>query len=110
VIRCWAALFLADILPAYCSTDCLRRCGAAVKNLSHSASFESCDKNAPLNAGTKHLVLSDDLSWASSFLLGRPIRHWADTAKACRVRNGSALADLSFEMHFRADPISPYLT
>jgi len=39
----------------YRSTD--RRCrrGAPVKNLSHSASFESLDKNAPSKAGTKHL-------------------------------------------------------
>src|SRR6476620_11716492 len=40
----------------YCSTDRLRRGGAAVQNLSHSASFESCDKNAPSKPGTKHLI------------------------------------------------------
>src|SRR6516225_6289198 len=40
----------------YCSTDCLRRGGAAVQNLSHSASFESCDKDAPSKLGTKHLA------------------------------------------------------
>src|SRR5580765_6120916 len=39
----------------YCSTDCLRRCGAAVKNL--SASFHSRENNAPSNPGIKHLVL-----------------------------------------------------
>jgi len=39
----------------YCSTDCLSRCGAAVKNLAHSASFHSMKNNAPSNAGTKHL-------------------------------------------------------
>jgi len=27
-----------------------------MKNLSHSASFESLDKNAPAKSGTKHLV------------------------------------------------------
>src|SRR4029077_9766226 len=32
----------------YCSTDCLCRCGAAVKNLSHSASFHSRENNAPI--------------------------------------------------------------
>ena len=36
--------------------DCLCRCGAPVKNLAHSASFESLDKNAPSKVGTKHLI------------------------------------------------------
>jgi hypothetical protein len=39
----------------YRSTDRLCRCGAPVKNLSHSASFESLDKNAPSKSGTKQL-------------------------------------------------------
>ncbi|MBR2120157.1 MAG: hypothetical protein IJ935_16230, partial [Afipia sp.] len=45
----------ARLTILYCSTD--RRCrrGAAVKNLSHSASFHPKDKIAPSNAGTKHL-------------------------------------------------------
>src|SRR4029077_14631516 len=40
----------------YRSTDRLCRCGAPMKNLSHSASFESLDKNAPLKSGTKQLL------------------------------------------------------
>ena len=32
--------------------------GAAVQNLSHSASLQSCDKNAPSKPGTTHLVMS----------------------------------------------------
>src|SRR5258705_11785664 len=40
----------------YCSTDCLRRCGAAVQNLSHSASFHCLENNAPSSPGIKHLV------------------------------------------------------
>src|ERR1700756_4378845 len=40
----------------YCSTDRLRRDGAPVQNLSHSASFHSCDKNAPSTPGIKHLT------------------------------------------------------
>jgi len=36
----------------YRSTDRLCRCGAPVWNLSHSASFESLDKNAPSKSGT----------------------------------------------------------
>jgi hypothetical protein len=39
----------------YRSTDRLCRCGAPMKNLAHSASFESLDKNAPSNAGTKQI-------------------------------------------------------
>jgi hypothetical protein len=42
----------------YCSTDCLCRCGAAVKNLSHSASFHSLENNAPSNLGIKHLAIT----------------------------------------------------
>ncbi len=37
------------------STDSLYRTGAAVQNLSHSASLHSCEDNAPSNAGTKNL-------------------------------------------------------
>ena len=39
----------------YRSTDRLCRCGAAVKNLSHSASLKSADKGAPSNPGIKQL-------------------------------------------------------
>jgi hypothetical protein len=39
----------------YRSTDDLCRCGAAVKNLAHSASFQSLENNAPSNPGIKHL-------------------------------------------------------
>ena len=39
----------------YRSTDRLCRCGAPMKNLAHSASFESLDKDAPSKARTKHL-------------------------------------------------------
>src|ERR1700734_3788986 len=45
----------ALLTMVYRSTDRLCRCGAPMKNLSHSASFESLDKNAPLKSGTKHL-------------------------------------------------------
>jgi hypothetical protein len=45
-----------------------RRCGAAVKNLSHSASFHSRENNAPSNPGIKHL----EGGWQScSFLVQR---------------------------------------
>src|SRR5213080_4725273 len=39
----------------YRSTDRLSRRGAPVKNLAHSASFDSCNKNAPSKCETKHL-------------------------------------------------------
>jgi putative transposase len=38
----------------YCSTDCLCRRGAAVQNLSHSASFQAWENNAPSKSGIKH--------------------------------------------------------
>jgi nitrate/nitrite transport system permease protein len=40
----------------YRSTDCRRRCGAAVENLAHSASFHSWKNNAPSKRGIKHLA------------------------------------------------------
>src|SRR3954453_23984242 len=40
----------------YRSTDRLRRRGASMKNLAHSASFHSTEKIAPSKAGIKHLV------------------------------------------------------
>jgi hypothetical protein len=39
----------------YRSTDRLSRRGAPVKNLAHSASFDSCDNDAPSKCGIKHL-------------------------------------------------------
>src|SRR3954463_8066377 len=39
----------------YRSTDRLRRRGASMKNLAHSASFHSTEKIAPSKAGIKHL-------------------------------------------------------
>jgi hypothetical protein len=40
----------------YRSTDCLCRRGASMKNLAHSASFDSDDKDAPSKPGIKHLA------------------------------------------------------
>src|SRR4029077_8682762 len=45
----------------YRSTDCLCRRGAPMKNLAHSASFESLDKIAPSKPETKQL--SRALRW-----------------------------------------------
>src|SRR5205085_10769004 len=50
----------------YRSTDRLSRRGAPVKNLAHSASFDSCNKNAPSKCGTKQL--------GSSSRVGRQMR------------------------------------
>src|SRR6202042_3414285 len=46
----------ARLTMLYRSTDRLCRCGASMKHLAHSASFESLDKNAPSKVGTKQLV------------------------------------------------------
>jgi ATP-dependent DNA ligase len=41
-----------------------------MKNLAHSASFESLDKNAPLKSGTKQLVAEITyLTWTADGLL-----------------------------------------
>ena len=40
----------------YRSTDCRCCRGAPVMNVAHSASFHSCENNAPPNPGTKHLT------------------------------------------------------
>src|SRR3954452_9345357 len=49
----------------YRSTDRLSRRGAPVKNLAHSASFDSCNKNAPSKCGTKQL----------GFVMPAPVLH-----------------------------------
>ena len=48
----------AFLTMLYRSTDCRCRCGAAVKNLTHSASFHSREKTAPSNpkAGSRIIV------------------------------------------------------
>ena len=46
----------ARLTMLYRSTDRLCRRGAPVKNLAHSASFDSEDKDAPLKPGIKHLA------------------------------------------------------
>src|SRR5262245_49285678 len=43
----------------YRATDRRCRCGAAVKNLSHSASFHCLENNAPSNPGIKQLVVPE---------------------------------------------------
>src|SRR3954468_13069999 len=47
------------------STDRLCRAGAPMKNLAHSASFHSGEKNAPSNPGTKHLAKARSF-WAQA--------------------------------------------
>jgi len=57
----------------YRSTDRLCRCGAAVENLAHSASFHSLENNAPSNPGIKQLgrrLISPYPCRRVSFLLG----------------------------------------
>jgi hypothetical protein len=56
----------------YRSTDCLCRRGAPMKNLAHSASFESLDKIAPSMSGTKHLISEVDRIVPTFILSGAP--------------------------------------
>ena len=46
----------AFLTMLYRSTDCRCRCGAAMENLAHSASFHSREETAPSNPGIKHLI------------------------------------------------------
>src|SRR4051812_20223496 len=46
----------ARLTMLYRSTDRLCRAGAPMKNLAHSASFHSGEKNAPSNPRTRHLA------------------------------------------------------
>ena len=51
----------------YCCSDGVRGRGAAVKYLSHNASFHSKEKIAPSNRGIKHLVMNQQLQRLSPF-------------------------------------------
>src|SRR4051812_44986458 len=55
----------------YRSTDRLSRRGAPVKNLAHSASFDSCNKNAPSKCGTKQVGAEAD--WVRAVCLRRDV-------------------------------------
>jgi hypothetical protein len=44
------------VLHGHSLANCLSRRGAAMKNLSHSASFHSKENIAPSNSGIKHLI------------------------------------------------------
>ena len=46
----------AFLTTLYRSTDCRCRCGAAVENLAHSASFHPRENTAPSNPGIKQLA------------------------------------------------------
>lgn len=54
----------ARLTILYCSTDRLRRGGAPMKNLAHSASFQSLEKIAPSKLGIKHLAGHFDAEFA----------------------------------------------
>jgi hypothetical protein len=73
----------------YRSTDRLCRCGASMKNLAHSASFESLDKNAPSKAETKHLGYgSEAAGMARDFAFG--------TLGLRRLAAGHAIENIAF--------------
>src|SRR5579859_5925941 len=58
----------------YRSTDRLCRCGAAVKNLAHSASLHDNEKTAPSKPGIKHLADRDGDRSLGSIRLGAQSR------------------------------------
>jgi hypothetical protein len=75
----------------YRSTDRLCRCGAPMKNLAHSASFESLDKNAPSNAGTKHLVNDSHFTNVYAHLLAFIGVYLRQTSRAGCVAGADAI-------------------
>jgi hypothetical protein len=59
----------------YRTTDRLRRAGAPVENLAHSASFHAWEKTTPSKPGIKHLVVIPQgfiyvavIAWTLSFI------------------------------------------
>lgn len=73
----------------YRSTDRLCRRGAPMKNLAHSASLDSEDKDAPSKSGIKHLV------WARS---RRAHRAWAHLLMYCALMDRGIAAAAAMDM------------
>lgn len=84
----------------YRSTDRLCRCGAAVKNLSHSASLKFCDKGAPLNPGIKHLGSVLNKIWRRVVLGDSVSGDW-------RLGRGRRVEWLTDEEWARIEPLLP---
>src|SRR4051794_23419115 len=76
----------------YRSTDRLCRRGAPVKNLSHSASFDSCDNGAPSKPGIKHLEFPMRRLACPSARCGDPCRH-SETSNLRRRSASGPLAE-----------------
>src|SRR4051794_19786451 len=77
----------------YRSTDRLRRRGASMKNLAHSASFHSTEKIAPSKAGIKHLELAARRSSRCS--LGHNCHHQAaNTFEELKLWNDMVFVDI----------------
>ena len=79
----------------YCCSDGVRGRGAAVKYLSHNASFHSKEKIAPSNRGIKHLV---------SFLM---FSHLYDSIQQTSGGLKSNLYRLSIDQIVRLQPYFP---
>src|SRR3954453_20497248 len=67
----------------YRSTDRLRRRGASMKNLAHSASFHSTEKIAPSKAGIKHLMRSFEFGESTLGSLARLLRARDPENRSC---------------------------
>src|SRR5262245_43521967 len=91
----------------YRSTDRLCRCGAAVENLAHSASFQSLENNAPSNPGIKHLgwgpfaIAADRVDVAR-----RSVQALAEDATGKLRRGGRFRAGLEARVVERADQVN----
>src|SRR5882757_124618 len=96
----------------YRSTDRLRRCGAPVQYLSHSASFHSLEKYAPPNAGTKHLVTQGTVAnWNLGQLIGPTLQGLSEEKDLLvLVTTGKPAEDIPVDIpaNARIAPFLPY--
>ena len=81
----------------YRSTDCRRRCGAAVEKLAHSALFHSSEQNAPSNPGTKHLIINQYECSRASCAKNIGIRHYGSRVRRAPARSASRKTDPDYD-------------
>src|SRR6056297_1077965 len=87
----------------YCSSDAVRGRGAAMANLSHSASFHSCERITPANRGIKQLVADIDAGRVDQIVvykIDRLTRSLADFAKIVERLDAAGASFVSVTQSF----------
>src|SRR6056297_922052 len=87
----------------YCSSDGVRGRGAAMANLSHSASFHSCERITPANRGIKQLVADIDAGRVDQIVvykIDRLTRSLADFAKIVERLDAAGASFVSVTQSF----------